>query len=101
MKAKKLADSEIVSRLASTNAMEQPASVGTEKTRKSNAKPTSLKLRLKYGGSKRNQPSSYIPEDCKLFTESHRNIPRTSVQSNNSKGGLGRRYKLLSDVLCL
>lgn len=78
------------------NAMKEAASVASEKLRKANAKPTH-KLRVKSGGSK--QPSSPT-QDGELSSESCRNVPRTPSQSSPTKGGLGRRYKLLSDVLC-
>jgi hypothetical protein len=66
---------------------------------KANAKPTA-KLHVKFEGSKQNQPSSLI-QDCKLSTKSCRNLPGTDPpQSCPTKSGLGRRYKLLSDVLC-
>ena len=99
-KAKKVTGSEIVPRSASTNAMKQPTSVTIENHSKANANVSTLKMQVRHGESKQDQLLS-LPEDCKLSTVSCSNVPRTSPQGNNSKGGLGRRYKLLSDVLCL
>lgn len=96
-KAKKVVVcNEIVSTSASISSMKQPAS------RMAIARPASLKLGVKLGGSKQRQPPS-LPEDCKLSTESCRNLPATSSTSdvrNTTKGGIRRRYKLLSDVRC-
>ena len=90
---------EVATRSASTSAMKQPASVIMEKPRKGNPKPT-LKLQVKFGGSKQNQPPSNLTQACKLSSESCRNLPRAPRQSSSTKGGLGRRYKLLSEVIC-
>eukprot|EP00253_Pinus_taeda_P034328 PITA_34328 len=90
-------DSRNAKELAATeaSAMKEAALVTTEKLRKANAK-TTHKIRVKFGGNK--QPSSPT-QDCELSGESCRNVPCTSSQINPSKRGLGRRYKLLSDVL--
>lgn len=72
-----------------------------DKSKKGNAKPT-LKHHTKFEGSKQKQPTGLI-QDCKLSIKSCRNMPGTNPhppQSSLTKSGLGRRYKLLSDVLC-
>nr|ADE77569.1 unknown [Picea sitchensis] len=81
------------------SAMKQSASVTIEKPRKANTKPT-LKIHVKFVGSKERQPPSSLIQDCMLSSESCKNLPGSPRQSSPTKGGLGRRYKLLSDVLC-
>nr|ADE75773.1 unknown [Picea sitchensis] len=80
-------------------AVKQAASVTIEKPRKANAKPT-LKRHVKFGRSKERQLLSNSIQSCKLSNENCRNWPRAPRPSKPAKGGLGRRYKLLSDVLC-
>ena len=84
--------------VASTRSMKQPASVTMKKPRKANANP-SLKFHVKFGGSKHDQSNQPSLTENKLSTESCINLARTPRQSSPTKGGLGRRYKLLSDVL--
>lgn len=70
-----------------------------EKPKKINAMPT-LKVPVKFEGSKQNQASSLL-QGCKLSAKSCESLPVTDPpQSSPTKTGLGRRYKLLSDVLC-
>jgi len=100
--AKEVAASEIMSTSASTSALKQPASVTIDKPKKANAKTASLKFHIKFGGSKlslnqnQNQPSL---TEIKPSNEGFRSLPPITSESSPTKGGLGRRYKLLSDVL--
>nr|ADE77558.1 unknown [Picea sitchensis] len=98
-KTKEVAVSETMSKSASTSTMKQPPSSTIENPRKTNGNPRSPKLHPKFGWSKQNQRLS-LPEDCKLSTESSANLHGSFTQRNTTKSGLGRRYKLLSDVLC-
>lgn len=69
-----------------------------EKTKKINAKPT-LKVPVKLEGSKQNQVSNLV-QGCKLSAKSCKNLlGNDPPQRSPTKSGLGRRYKLLSDVL--
>eukprot|EP00253_Pinus_taeda_P006142 PITA_06142 len=97
---KEVAASEIVCTWASTCSLKQPASGAMEKPKKVNAKTSSLKFHIKFGGSKQSQSQSQpSPTENKPCIEVLRNLPPGTSESSPTKGGLGRRYKLLSDVL--
>lgn len=119
--AKEVAANEIVSTSASTSAMKQPALATIEKPKKGNAKYASLKFHIKFGGNKQSQNQNQPPltenklsifggskqshnqnqpslTENKPSIESCKKLSPTS-ESSPPKGGMGRRYKLLSDVL--
>lgn len=97
-KSQDVAGSETVSKSASTSILKRPAALNIENPRKANANQAKVKLHPKLGWSKQKQRLN-LGEDCNLSTESSTNLHGSSTQRNTTKSGLGRRYKLLSDVL--